>query len=164
MAKPNHKLRPDALLHLNRYLDLIVEPTIEDFQTRLHELVGDPAIPVKILSTSLWTVNDVYAEQYSVGRVFCMGDAVHRHPPTNGLGSNTCVQDAFNLAWKMAYVLQGKAKPALLDSYDAERQLFAAANSSMSWRSSTIDPICRAGTSRLTRACFAPRFGRVAPR
>jgi 2,4-dichlorophenol 6-monooxygenase len=112
------------------------EPTNEDFQTRLHELVGDPAIPVKILSTSLWTVNDVYAEQYSVGRVFCMGDAVHRHPPTNGLGSNTCVQDAFNLAWKMAYVLQGKAKAALLDSYDAERQpvgkqIVSRANKSM---------------------------------
>ena len=51
-----------------------------------------------------------------------MGDAVHRHPPTNGLGSNTCVQDAFNLAWKIAYVLQGKAEPGLLESYDAERQ------------------------------------------
>ena len=81
-------------------------------------------------------MNDVYAEQYSVGRVFCMGDAVHRHPPTNGLGSNTCVQDAFNLAWKMAYVLQGKAKAALLDSYDAERQpvgkqIVSRANKSM---------------------------------
>jgi 2,4-dichlorophenol 6-monooxygenase len=112
------------------------EPTLEDFRARLHELVGDPAIPVKILSTSLWTVNDVYAERYSVGRVFCMGDAVHRHPPTNGLGSNTCIQDAFNLAWKMAYVLQGKAKTALLDSYDAERQpvgkqIVSRANKSM---------------------------------
>lgn len=40
-------------------------------------------------------------------RSFCLGDAVHRHPPFNGLGSNTCIQDAFNLAWKVAYVIQG---------------------------------------------------------
>ena len=45
-----------------------------------------------------------------------------RHPPFNGLGSNTCIQDAYNLAWKIAYVLQGKASPALLDTYTLERQ------------------------------------------
>ncbi len=53
---------------------------------------------------------------------FCLGDAVHRHPPLNGLGSNTCIQDAFNLAWKVAYVMKGKAGPSILDSYSAERQ------------------------------------------
>ena len=57
----------------------------------------------------------------STGRVFCMGDAVHRHPPSNGLGSNTSIQDAFNLRWKLALVLKGQAAPKLLDSYDAER-------------------------------------------
>ena len=46
------------------------------------------------------------------GRVFCMGDACHRHPPSNGLGSNTSIQDAYNLAWKLALVLQGKAAPS----------------------------------------------------
>jgi hypothetical protein len=51
-----------------------------------------------------------------------MGDAVHRHPPFNGLGSNTCIQDAFNLAWKVAYVHRGLADPSLLSSYSAERQ------------------------------------------
>ncbi|MFD0391883.1 FAD-dependent monooxygenase [Streptomyces nogalater] len=50
-----------------------------------------------------------------------MGDAVHRHPPSNGLGSNTSVQDAYNLAWKLAMVIRGEAGPALLDSYTAER-------------------------------------------
>jgi len=53
---------------------------------------------------------------------FCLGDAVHRHPPTRGLGSNTCIQDAFSLAWKVAYVEKGLASPSLLDSYSAERQ------------------------------------------
>src|SRR5947209_13662549 len=53
---------------------------------------------------------------------FCLGDAVHRHPPFNGLGSNTCIQDAFNLAWKVAYVHKNLASPSLLESYNAERQ------------------------------------------
>ena len=51
----------------------------------------------------------MYATRYRDGRVFCMGDAVHRHPPSNGLGSNTSIQDAYNLAWKLALVLRGKA-------------------------------------------------------
>lgn len=53
---------------------------------------------------------------------FCFGDATHRHPPFNGLGSNTCIQDAFNLAWKLSYVMSGKADAKLLDSFSHERQ------------------------------------------
>lgn len=87
----------------------------------VHSLVGDANVPVRIKSASLWTVNNIYATRYSAGRVFCMGDAVHRHPPNNGLGSNTSIQDAYNLAWKLALVVHGKAKPSLLASYDAER-------------------------------------------
>ena len=87
----------------------------------VRSLVGDPDLEVKIKSTSLWTNNKMYAREYSRGRVFCMGDAVHRHPPSNGLGSNTSIQDGYNLAWKLALVLRGQAGPGLLDSYDAER-------------------------------------------
>jgi 2,4-dichlorophenol 6-monooxygenase len=86
-----------------------------------HHLIGDDTIPIKIDSYSLWTVNHMYAEHNTRGRVFCMGDAVHRHPPSNGLGSNTSIQDAYNLAWKLAYVLNGKAEPSLLATFDAER-------------------------------------------
>jgi 2,4-dichlorophenol 6-monooxygenase len=98
-------------------------PDVDDeMATRIvHELVGDDTIPVTIRSTSLWGNNKMYATNYRNGRVFCMGDAVHRHPPSNGLGSNTSIQDAYNLAWKLAYVLRGQAGEALLDSYDAER-------------------------------------------
>lgn len=92
----------------------------------VRKLIGDPDIAIRIDSTSTWTVNDMYATQLSKGRVFCMGDAVHRHPPTNGLGSNTSIQDAFNLCWKLALVLRGKATPRLLESYDAERAPIAA--------------------------------------
>jgi 2,4-dichlorophenol 6-monooxygenase len=87
----------------------------------VHNLVGDDTIDVKLKGTSVWSVNHMYAEQTSVGRVFCMGDAIHRHPPSNGLGSNTSIQDAYNLAWKLSLVLKGQASPALLDTYDAER-------------------------------------------
>ena len=87
----------------------------------VRDLVGDPDLPVEITSTSLWTVNHSYATAYAAGRVFCAGDAVHRHPPSNGLGSNTSVQDAYNLAWKLAMVIRGEAGPSLLDSYTAER-------------------------------------------
>ena len=87
----------------------------------VRRLVGDDAVPVTITSSSAWTVNHLYAEHYSEGRVFCAGDAVHRHPPSNGLGSNTSIQDAFNLAWKRAAVLTGQAGPGLLESYSAER-------------------------------------------
>jgi 2,4-dichlorophenol 6-monooxygenase len=86
-----------------------------------HNLIGDDTVPVTIRSTSLWGNNKMYATRYRAGRVFCMGDAVHRHPPSNGLGSNTSVQDAYSLAWKLAYVLRGDAGPGLLDSYDDER-------------------------------------------
>jgi len=87
----------------------------------VRNLIGDPHVPIQIRSSSLWTVNDMYATRYSAGRLFCMGDAVHRHPPMNGLGSNTSIQDAYNLCWKLALVLRGKAKPELLDTYNEER-------------------------------------------
>ena len=87
----------------------------------VHNLIGDQSIPVEIVSTSVWTVNQCYATQNTKGRIFCVGDAVHRHPPSNGLGSNTSIQDSFNLAWKLALVLDGKASPALLETYHAER-------------------------------------------
>jgi 2,4-dichlorophenol 6-monooxygenase len=87
----------------------------------LHQLIGDDQIPITIDSTSTWTVNSMYALENTNGRVFCMGDAVHRHTPMNGLGSNTSIQDAFNLAWKLALVIKGKAEPSLLQSYNDER-------------------------------------------
>ncbi|MDQ1129801.1 2,4-dichlorophenol 6-monooxygenase [Microbacterium sp. SORGH_AS 888] len=85
------------------------------------DLLGTRDIDVRITGTSLWGNNEMYATTVSNGRVFCGGDAIHRHPPSNGLGSNTSIQDSYNLAWKLAAVLRGDAGPALLDSYQAER-------------------------------------------
>lgn len=89
---------------------------------RAHTTIGDPDVEVKIKSVSTWQINHVAADSYRIGRVFLAGDAAHRHPPANGLGTNTSVQDSYNLAWKLALVLRGQAGSALLDSYDAERQ------------------------------------------
>ncbi|MFC7395605.1 FAD-dependent monooxygenase [Chelatococcus sp. GCM10030263] len=62
------------------------------------------------------------AARYRSGNVFLAGDAAHIHPPTGGQGMNTGIQDAYNLAWKLAHVLRGAAPPALLDSYETERR------------------------------------------
>ena len=109
----------------------------DDFAINIvHKLVGDDTIDVKIDSTSVWTNNDMYALENTKGRVFCMGDATHRHPPSNGLGSNTSIQDAYNLCWKLALVLKGKANESLLETYNAERapiakQIVTRANQSI---------------------------------
>ncbi|MCZ0927985.1 FAD-dependent monooxygenase [Halomonas janggokensis] len=97
------------------------ELTVDQAIGVCRQLIGDPEIDIRIRSKSLWTVNEMYATQYAQGRVFCMGDAVHRHPPSNGLGSNTSIQDAYNLCWKLAFVLRGQADPKLLDTYSEER-------------------------------------------
>jgi len=101
----------------------------------VRNLLGMPDLEVEITGTSLWGNNEMYATHLQNGRVLCAGDAVHRHPPSNGLGSNTSVQDAYNMAWKLAAVLRGQAGSALLDSYSAERapvarQIVSRANKS----------------------------------
>lgn len=99
------------------------EPDLDDATViaQIRTLVGDPELEVELLTKSIWYVNQQYATRYSRGRVLCGGDAVHRHPPSSGLGSNTCIQDAFNLAWKLAFVVQGNAGQSLLESYSDER-------------------------------------------
>ncbi|WPG97938.1 Hypothetical protein R9X50_00072100 [Acrodontium crateriforme] len=97
-------------------------PSPEECLKQVNQTIGDASISPKILDVSKWQVNEIIAERYSDGNIYCMGDAVHRHPPFNGLGSNTCIQDAYNLAWKVAFVERGLAGPSLLDSFSAERQ------------------------------------------
>lgn len=74
---------------------------------------------------SAFNMNARLAERYRQGRVFLAGDAAHVHPPTGGQGLNTSVQDAYNLGWKLAAVLQG-ASEALLATYEEERRPIAA--------------------------------------
>jgi hypothetical protein len=77
------------------------------------------------------------AEHYRSGRIFLIGDAAHRFPPTGGLGLNTGVLDAHNLAWKLALVERGVASDVLLDSYQLECQSVAASNGRDSARNLT---------------------------
>jgi 2-polyprenyl-6-methoxyphenol hydroxylase-like FAD-dependent oxidoreductase len=89
----------------------------------IHEAIGDDSVPFEILRVDKWTIRETVAESFSDGNdVFLIGDAAHRHPPAYGLGSNTCIQDAYNLGWKVAYVHRGLAGKGLLQSYSAERQ------------------------------------------
>lgn len=84
--------------------------------------IGDDDIEFKVKKVSPWQFNHVVASSYRRGRLFIAGDAAHRHPPANGLGSNTSIQDSYNLAWKLALVVRGLADDGLLATYDAERQ------------------------------------------
>lgn len=95
---------------------------------RMRELLKVPDLDVEILGIGHWTVEGVLADHYRFGRIFLAGDAAHRHTPTTGLGLNSAIQDAHNLAWKLAAVLRGQASDTLLDSYEAERRPVAARN------------------------------------
>jgi 2-polyprenyl-6-methoxyphenol hydroxylase-like FAD-dependent oxidoreductase len=88
----------------------------------VREALGDPEIPVEIENVQRWSASAEYAERFREGRVFLAGDSAHVMPPTGGFGGNNGVQDGYDLAWKLAYVLDGRADESLLDTYDAERQ------------------------------------------
>jgi hypothetical protein len=77
---------------------------------------------MEVVDVALWRAEAICAERLCEGRVFLAGDAAHVVPPNGGYGGNTGVQDAHNLAWKLAAVVRGEAGPALLDTYDAERR------------------------------------------
>jgi 2,4-dichlorophenol 6-monooxygenase len=78
--------------------------------------------PMRIHKITRWSVEAVLASKFRVGRVFLLGDAAHRHPPTGGLGLTSAIHDAQNLCWKLTAVLNGAASPALLETYEAERR------------------------------------------
>jgi 2-polyprenyl-6-methoxyphenol hydroxylase-like FAD-dependent oxidoreductase len=88
----------------------------------LRAAIGVPDIPVTVEDIATWRAVADSAERYREGRIFLAGDAAHTMPPNGGFGGNTGVQDAHNLAWKLAFVLKGIAGPDLLETYDAERR------------------------------------------
>lgn len=108
------------------FTDFSIRPTEAEYMKRLRQFIGDDSVDIKILDASKWYINEIVASRYSDGNIICLGDSVHRHPPFNGLGSNTCIQDAYNLAWKIAYVDNGLADPKLLTSFSDERQPIGA--------------------------------------
>ncbi|MGV9314241.1 FAD-dependent oxidoreductase [Streptomyces sp. NPDC003691] len=91
--------------------------------------IGAPGLDVVITGKAPWHAAERVAERYSSGRVFLAGDSAHEMSPTGAFGSNTGIQDAHNLAWKLAAVLKGWAGPGLLETYGTERLPVARATS-----------------------------------
>ena len=111
--------------------------TLDDYpKERCERLVraaiADPEIELEIETVATWAMTCQVAERYRESRVFLLGDAAHRFPPTGGLGLNSGVQDAHNLAWKLAFVLAERAPQELLASYESERRPVAQNNASQS--------------------------------
>jgi len=98
---------------------------------RFRELVNRHAAPAATVDDPAWTssfhIHRRVVDRYREGRCFVAGDAAHLHSPAGGQGMNTGIQDAFNLAWKLALVIRGAAPEGLLDSYPAERRPVAQA-------------------------------------
>lgn len=94
--------------------------------------VGVPDVPLRVINRTFWEMAAQVARTYRGGRIFLAGDAAHRMAPTGGFGMNTGIQDAHNLAWKLAAVIKGEGGPALLDTYEEERAEIARRNADWS--------------------------------
>ncbi|MFJ3160850.1 rifampin monooxygenase [Streptomyces kanasensis] len=101
--------------------DRTAAPTLEEFRQRLRAVAGTDFGAHSPRWLSRFGDATRQAERYRVGRVLLAGDAAHIHPPTGGQGLNLGIQDAFNLGWKLAAEVSGRAPEGLLDSYHAER-------------------------------------------
>jgi putative polyketide hydroxylase len=115
---PGHGERPEDF-PADRCVDLI------------RKAAGMPDLDIEIKGVSPWQSTVRLAETFRRGRIFLAGDAAHIMPPWGGFGANTAIQDAHNLAWKLAAVLAGRAGPALLDTYETERRPVASAVSQL---------------------------------
>ena len=98
----------------------------------VHQFSGMPSLNIDVVDVKSWEMGAAVATRYRTNNVFLVGDAAHIVPPAGAFGMNTGVQDAHNLAWKLAFVLKGLAGADLLDSYQAERQPVAIANMNLS--------------------------------
>lgn len=108
--------------------------TLEEFTDErcvehIRRAVGVADLDVEITGRAPWHAAQRVARSYRSGRVFLAGDSAHEMSPTGAFGSNTGIQDAHNLAWKLAAVLGGWAGEGLLETYDAERRPVAEATS-----------------------------------
>jgi 2,4-dichlorophenol 6-monooxygenase len=108
------------VIHLNYPVDTAQSDAQVQADARAALGIGD--LPMEVHKITRWSMEAVIASSFQVGRVFLVGDAAHRHPPTGGLGLTSAIHDAQNLCWKLGAVLRGHAAPALLETYGAERR------------------------------------------
>ncbi|MFF0222900.1 FAD-dependent monooxygenase [Streptomyces sp. NPDC004629] len=109
-----------------------VVPSAEEARDIVHDALGTDRVDIAVRHVSPWLMTAQVADRYRDGRVFLLGDAAHRFPPSGGLGLNTGIQDAHNLAWKIKAVMSGWAGDQLLDTYEAERRRVAEINTEQS--------------------------------
>lgn len=122
--------------------------TEDDSLNWIREAVGDDTVPVEILKILPWAMSATVAPKFRVGRVFLAGDSVHQLPPTGGFGMNSGIQDAHNLCWKLAAVINGWADERLLDTYEDERKSIAHGNAA--WSKTNYQAV-----QRVTRAAIS---------
>jgi putative polyketide hydroxylase/tetracenomycin A2 monooxygenase-dioxygenase len=103
----------------------------DEARAAIRGAIGDPLVEVDIHDIATFRISAQNATSYRSGRVFLAGDAAHALPPTGGMGMNSGIQDVHNLAWKLAFVLNGWADSRLLDSYDSERR--PVADNNIAW-------------------------------
>jgi 2,4-dichlorophenol 6-monooxygenase len=120
------------VIHINYPVDDPRASSDEKVEADARKAIGLPDAPMTVHKITRWSVDAVMASAFRVGRVFLLGDAAHRHPPTGGLGLTSAIHDAQNLCWKVAAVLAGTASPDLLDTYETERRSSDARNAQRS--------------------------------
>lgn len=116
---------PDSeewVIHINYPADDPRAHSDEKVEADVRDAVGLVETPMTIHKITRWSVDAVLASEFQVDRVFLVGDAAHRHPPTGGLGLTSAIHDVHSLCWKLAAVLADHASPELLDTYEPERR------------------------------------------
>ena len=142
---------PYRVVLAERHVELGTDPTLEDLRETLVREYGTDFGVRSPTWISRFTDMTRQAASYRAGRVLLAGDAAHVHPPQGGQGLNIGVQDAVNLGWKLAQVVNGTSPDSLLDTYHAERHPVARGPCATRWRASrSIHP-----TSG-TRRCATP--------
>ncbi|MDP3896324.1 MAG: FAD-dependent monooxygenase, partial [Mesorhizobium sp.] len=116
------------VFHITYPGDALAKASDAEVEATMRLALGIPDLPITIHKITRWAMEGMLASKFRAGRVFLVGDAAHRHPPTGGLGLTSGIQDAHNLCWKIAAVLNGQAGEALLDTYEDERRPVDARN------------------------------------
>jgi FAD binding domain len=151
------------------------DPTLEDIQRLYDRTVHLPAQLYNLNWSSRFRINSRHMTTLRAGRVFFGGDAAHVHSPAGGQGMNAGIQDMINLSWKLAMVLDGRARPKLLDTYQSDRLPVIRQLVRMTERATrafnSTNPLVHAAITRLAHVALArsrvqdkaaPRLGQLA--